>query len=1201
MSLKNFVVKNGLTVGLANIDAATGNLNTGNANLGNLATANFFNGTIVAAASSQPNITSVGTLTGLTVSGVSNLGPNGNVIITGGTNGQFLQTNGSGNLSWTTIVTSGVTNGTSNISIPVADGNVNTSVGGVANVFVVTSTGANVTGTLNASGNANVGNLGTAGLITATGNVAGGNLTTAGAVVATGNVTGGNLTTAGVVAATGNVSGGNITTVGLVNATGNVTGGNLTTAGVVAATGNVTGGNLTTAGALSVTGNANVGNIGAAAGVFTANVSAGNLSTTGSLSATGNVDGGNVNATNKVVASQLESNVSTGTAPFVVTSTTKVTNLNADLLDGYTSAVAATGDTIVLRDANGNITANNIGGTLSTAAQPSITSVGTLTSLDVTGNITTSANLVTDLIVGKTSGISIAAAGTNQNVTLKPTGTGFIDVFGAKVSNVATPVASTDAATKGYVDAAVEGLHIHAPSQAATPNTLAVLSSGTVTYNNGSSGVGATLTTTGSYTTIDGVNIATVGTRILVKNEANAAHNGIYTYTSSTVLTRATDFDTPTEMGGGDFTFVQAGTLYNDTGWVMTDPVTTVGTTAVNFVQFSGAGTYTAGTGLTLNGTEFSISNTAVTAGTYGNGDAVATFTVNAQGQLTNASNTFITANAANLTGTTLNASVITSSLTSVGTLGSLAVTGNASAGNISATGDVSGATLTGTLTTASQPNITSVGTLTSLSVTGNVSGGNLTTTGVVSATGNVSGGNITTAGVVAATGNVSGGNITTAGLVSATGNVSGGNITTVGLVNATGNVTGGNLTTAGLVNATGNVTGGNITTAGVVAATGNVSGGNLTTAGALSVTGNANVGNIGAAAGVFTSNISALNANLGNLASANFFSGDGGLLSNVTAAGNLANGTSNVRIPTADGNVNISVGGTSNVLVVTSTGANVTGTLNATGNANVGNIGAAAGVFTTVAGSLTTAAQGNITSVGTLTSLDVSGNITAPNITANTGIFTGNGSGLSQLAGGNVTGQVGNALVAGTVYTNAQPNITSVGTLTSLAVTGNASAGNLSATGDVSGATLTGTLTTAAQPNITSVGTLTSITTSGNATVGGNVKVQVGITSNRANVSIPSNNAPTIIDQFNPSDWRTAKYVISTSGADGYQSVEALLIHDGTDAYITVYGSICSNNTADIINLTSNINGVSGNVAVYAASNSASCVVNLVSSYIKT
>jgi hypothetical protein len=906
------------------------------------------------------------------------------------------------------------------------------------------------------------------------------------------------------------------------------------------------------------------------------------------------VTGGNITSAGKVVASSLESNVATGTAPIVVASTTKVTNLNADLLDGYDTATAATANTVVVRDANANITGNNISGTLSTAAQPNVTSLGTLSSLDVTGNITSGANVITDLIVGKTSSVTITATGSNQNINLTPTGTGTVNVGNFIISNVQTPVADYDAATKKYVDDVAQGLNVHDAVQAATPDTLANISGGTITYNNGTSGVGATLTTTGTYTLIDGVNVATVGTRILVKNQANAVQNGIYTYTSSTVLTRATDYNSVPEVEAGDFVFCSGGTLYDNTGWVQVSSPAAIGGAGDNieFTQFSGAGTYTAGTGLTLNGSTFSISNTTVSAGSYGNGDYNATFTVNGQGQLTAAANVALTPNAANLSGTTLSSTVVNSSLTSVGTLGSLAVTANVTAGNVYAnSGTVGASLLTGTLTTASQPNVTSVGSLTSLTVTGNAN------------VGNIGGG----AGVFTA--NVSAGNLSTGGALSVTGNANVGNLGTAGSITATGNVDGGNLTTGGAVAATGNVSGGNLTTSGAVAATGNVSGGNLTTGGALSVTGNANVGNIGAGAGVFSTTINVTgNANVGNL-------GTGGL---ITATGNVSGGNlTTAGVVNATGTItggNLSTGGTLNVtgnanvgnlgtsgLIVATgnvTGGNLVtgGALSVTGNANVGNIGAAAGVFTTVAGNLTTAAQPNVTSLGTLTGLGVNGNITAANITANTGVFTGNGSGLSQLAGGNVTRQVANALVAGTVYTNAQPNITSVGTLSSLAVTGNVTSGNLSATGDVSGATLTGTLTTAAQPNITSVGTLTSLTVSGNTTT--NYIKTNGQTSNRSNVSVTTNS---VVDQFNPSTFRTAKYTISASSANGYQSVETLLVHDGTTSYITIYGSICSNATADIIELSSNIDGVSGNVVLYATSSGGTATVNTIVQYLLT
>ncbi len=343
------------------------------------------------------------------------------------------------------------------------------------------------------------------------------------------------------------------------------------------------------------------------------------------------------------------------------------------------------------------------------------------------------------------------------------------------------------------------------------------------------------------------------------------------------------------------------------------------------------------------------------------------------------------------------------------------------------------------------------------------------------------------------------------------------------------------------VITATGNVSGGNLTTGGVVSATGNVSGGNLTTGGALSVTGNANVGNLSTAGTVVAT---------GNI-SANYFIGNGSQLTGIDATA-IQNGSANVRT-FANANVTISAAGNANVVTVTGSTVDIVGNVSAS-NANLGNA-----------------------------------------VTAN--FFIGSGANLANIAGANVTGQVGNALVAGTVYTAAQPNITSVGTLTSLAVTGNASANNFTGANLVSANFVTGTLTTAAQPNITSVGSLTSLDVTGNVSAEV-VKLGLGLSTDRTNVAVTTN---TVIDQFNPVTYRTAKYIISASGDDGYQSVETLLVHDGTTAYITIYGSVCSNVSADIVELSSNINGVTGNVAVYATSNSANALVNVVASYIKT
>jgi molybdopterin-binding protein len=184
-----------------------------------------------------------------------------------------------------------------------------------------------------------------------------------------------------------------------------------------------------------------------------------------------------------------------------------------------------------------------------------------------------------------------------------------VSITGGSIAVTSDPTTALQVATKQYVDAAISGLHVHDAVAAATTAAL----TGTVTYNNGTSGVGATLTLGTALTTLDGYTLLN-GDRVLVKNQANAAHNGIYTWaTGGTVLTRATDADTPTELNGGDFFFVVHGTVNNDTGWVITSAVTTIGTSDVNFTQFSGAGTYTAGTGLTLTGSQFAIDSTVTT------------------------------------------------------------------------------------------------------------------------------------------------------------------------------------------------------------------------------------------------------------------------------------------------------------------------------------------------------------------------------------------------------------------------------------------------------------------------------------------------------------------------------------------------------------------------------------------------------------
>jgi hypothetical protein len=308
----------------------------------------------------------------------------------------------------------------------------------------------------------------------------------------------------------------------------------------------------------------------------------------------------------------------------------------ANVVLSLPAALTFTGKTVT--GGTFNMTAATVGSdtvTTNTATQ-------TLTNKSISG----SANTLTNIPNG---------ALTNSSLTIGTTaislGSSSLTLGGlTSVAVTQDPTTALQLATKQYVDAVAEGLHVHASCDAATPNTLASLTGGTVTYNNGTAGVGATLTLSVPLTILDGYTLLN-GNRVMVKNEATQANNGIYTWaTGGTVLTRATDFDTAVEIASGDYSFVTNGTLYAGTGWVQTQPVTTVGTDAIIWSQFSGAGTYSAGTGLTLTGTQFSITNTAVTAGAYGSASSVPNYTVNAQGQLTAAASTAIAINGNQIT-----------------------------------------------------------------------------------------------------------------------------------------------------------------------------------------------------------------------------------------------------------------------------------------------------------------------------------------------------------------------------------------------------------------------------------------------------------------------------------------------------------------------------------------------------------------------
>jgi hypothetical protein len=363
----------------------------------------------------------------------------------------------------------------------------------------------------------------------------------------------------------------------------------------------------------------------------------------------------------------------TGTTTVVLSLPTALTFTGKTVTGGTFNASAVTVGGVDVVTLTGTQTLTNKTLTLPVISQISNTGVVSLpTSTDTLVGRATTDTLTNKSISGSTNTLTnIANASlTNSSVTIGTTsialGASSLTLGGlTSVALTQDPVLALQAATKQYVDTLVSsGITYHAPVKYEVPNTTGNLNA---TYNNGASGVGATLTNAGALVafTPDGV-VASVADRILIYNQTNQAQNGVYVVTTvgsgsvAWVLTRASDANTyalksPNGLGEGDAFFITSGnTGAGETYVCNTVGVITFGTTAITFVQISATQIYSAGTGLTLTGTTFSITNTAVTANTYGSASAVPVFAVNAQGQLTSVTNTNIAIAASQVTSGTL-------------------------------------------------------------------------------------------------------------------------------------------------------------------------------------------------------------------------------------------------------------------------------------------------------------------------------------------------------------------------------------------------------------------------------------------------------------------------------------------------------------------------------------------------------------------
>ena len=286
-------------------------------------------------------------------------------------------------------------------------------------------------------------------------------------------------------------------------------------------------------------------------------------------------------------------------------------NTNETLTFAAGSGITTTvSDNQVQIDAT-NITNSNLSGTAgitnANLANPQV-SLGAQT-LTLGAAATTDISGLTSIVIDDITinGQTMSTTSANKDINLDPHGTGTVVVPSGYEDR--SGFGDTSLANKAYVDQVAQGLDTKPSCKLATTGNL------TATYSNGTAGVGATLTNSGTQATLTlDSTAANLNDRILVKDQTDATQNGIYTVTNvgsgstNWVLTRATPEDQPSELTGGSFVFVEEGTLNANNGYTFTHTgAPTFGTTDLDVAQFSGAGQITAGAALTKSGNQLDV------------------------------------------------------------------------------------------------------------------------------------------------------------------------------------------------------------------------------------------------------------------------------------------------------------------------------------------------------------------------------------------------------------------------------------------------------------------------------------------------------------------------------------------------------------------------------------------------------------------